>query len=111
MPEIATDPPASSSNRLYPTPRVQEARLFGPDPFLPRARGARALRQGKLRQSARVRLARHSPSQAAPAGSCGPAAECADAVGSARPQTASVAGPRPTIPAAAARLFRGAVAA
>ena len=41
MPEIAADPPASSCNRLYPGPRFQESQLLGPDPFLPRARGAR----------------------------------------------------------------------
>jgi hypothetical protein len=41
MPEIATDPPASSCNRLYPRLRFQESQLLGPDPFLPRAREAR----------------------------------------------------------------------
>jgi len=57
MPEIATDPPASPCNR------VQESRLFGPGPFLPRARGARALRQGKLRsrQIERHRFRRQVP--------------------------------------------------
>ena len=33
--------PASSCNRLYPRPRIQESQLLGPDPFLPRAREAR----------------------------------------------------------------------
>lgn len=41
MPEIATDPPASSCYRLYSRPRFQESQLLGPDPFLPRARDAR----------------------------------------------------------------------
>ena len=41
MPEIATDPPASSCNRLYPRPRFEESQLLGPDLFLPRARDAR----------------------------------------------------------------------
>jgi hypothetical protein len=41
MPEIATDPPASSCNRLYPSSRFQESQLLGPDPFLPHAQGAR----------------------------------------------------------------------
>jgi hypothetical protein len=53
MPEIATDPPASSCYRLYPRPRFQESQLLGPDPLLPRARGARTFRQSKLGQSAR----------------------------------------------------------
>ena len=72
MPEIATDPPASSCNRLYPMPRLQESQLFGPDPLLPRAREARErfaigpFRQRKLGQPARP-AARYSQSQAAPA--------------------------------------------
>lgn len=41
MPEIATDPPMSSCNRLYSRRRFQESQLLGPDPFLPRAREAR----------------------------------------------------------------------
>jgi hypothetical protein len=41
MPEIATDPPASSCNRLYPRSRFEESQLLGPDPSLPRARDAR----------------------------------------------------------------------
>ena len=41
MPEIATDPPASSCNRLYPRPRFQESQLLCPDLSLPRAREAR----------------------------------------------------------------------
>jgi hypothetical protein len=68
MPAIATDPPASSCNRLYPRRRFQESQLLGPDPFLPRARRARAFRhrafrQRKLGQSARP-AARYSQSQA-----------------------------------------------
>src|SRR4029077_8405505 len=46
MPEIVADPPASSCNRLYPEPRFQESQLHGPDRFPPRARDARAFRQG-----------------------------------------------------------------
>jgi len=46
MPEIVADPPASSCNRLYPEPRFQESQLLGPDRFPPRARDARAFRQG-----------------------------------------------------------------
>ena len=53
MPESATDPSASSCNRLYPRPRFEESQLLGPDPFLPRPRDARAFRQRKLGQSAR----------------------------------------------------------
>jgi hypothetical protein len=41
MPEIATDPPMSSCNRLYSRRRFQESQLLGPDPFLPRTRDAR----------------------------------------------------------------------
>jgi hypothetical protein len=102
MPEIATDPPASSCNRLHPRPRFQESQSLGPDLLSPRAR---ALREGKLRQSAGP-AARHSQSQAARARSGGPAAERAGAVGSPRPQAASVAGPRRATLAAAARCHR-----
>ena len=37
MPEIVTDLPASSCNRLYPRPRFQEVQSLEPDPFLRRA--------------------------------------------------------------------------
>ncbi len=54
MPELATDPPASSCYRLYPRPRFQESLLLGPDPSsVSRARRARTFRQGKLGESAR----------------------------------------------------------
>jgi len=55
MPEVATDPPASSCNRLYPRPRFQQSQLLGPDLHLPRARDARGCSaHGKLRQPARA---------------------------------------------------------
>ncbi|MGC1890967.1 MAG: hypothetical protein WA709_33650, partial [Stellaceae bacterium] len=41
MPEIATDPPASSCNLLYPKTRFQESQQLGPDPVSSRARDAR----------------------------------------------------------------------
>jgi hypothetical protein len=106
MPEIATDPPASSCNRLYPRPQIQGSQLLGPDPLsASRARGARTFRQRKLRQSARA-AARHSQSKAARARSRGSAAGRAGAVGSARPQAASVAAPRRATLAAAAHCHR-----
>jgi hypothetical protein len=98
MPDIAADPPDSSC--LLPRGGIVENQRVGPDPFSPRARGTRALRQGKLGQPAGP-AARHPQSQAARARSCDPAARRAGAVGSARPQAPSAAAARRAIVAAA----------
>ena len=105
MSEIVADLPDPPSSLLFSGYGIEEYQSFGPDLFLPRARRARALRQGKLRQPARP-AARRPQSQAARAGSCRPAAERAGAVGSARPQASSVAPPRRATVAAAARFHR-----
>ena len=98
MPNIDTDPPDSSW--LFSSAVIVDNQPLGPDPFSPRARRARAPRQGKLGQP-RGPAARHPQSQAARARSCDPAAERAGAVGSARPQAPSAAAARRAIVAAA----------
>ena len=105
MPEIVADPPLSSCYHLFSGPRIQEHQQLAPDSLSPRARRARALREGKLRQSAGA-AARHPQSQAAGARSCRSAAERAGAVGAARPQASSVAAPRRAALAAAARAYQ-----
>ena len=79
MPEIATDPPTSSCNRLYPRLRFQESQSLGPDPFLPRARRAGAFAMGNSGNPPGA--ARQAQSQAAPARSFSPAAERAGRCG------------------------------
>jgi hypothetical protein len=74
MPEIVADPPDPSCYHLFPGSRIQEFQLLGPDPFSPRGRDPRAVREGKLGQSVRA-ATRHSQSQAARARSCGPAGQ------------------------------------
>src|SRR5271166_3865269 len=75
MPNIDPEPPDPSCSRLLPRGGITEHQLLGPDPFfVSHARRTRALRQGELRQPAGP-AARHRQTQAARAGSCGPAAE------------------------------------
>jgi hypothetical protein len=56
MPQIVADPlwrPVTACFRLFLGPGIQKSQLFDLDPFLPRARVARAALQEKLRQPAR----------------------------------------------------------
>jgi hypothetical protein len=66
MPEAIADPPSPCCSKLLSEPRIEASQSLGPDRFLPRAR---ALRRGKLGQSARP-AARHPQSHAARARSC-----------------------------------------
>lgn len=54
MPQIVADPLSPSCYPLFPEPGIQESQELDPDPFLPRARRARAVCEGDLRQSARA---------------------------------------------------------
>jgi len=101
MPEIVADPRLPSSSPLLAGSGIQESQQLGPDPFLSRARCARALRARKLRQPVRP-ATRHPQSEATRARSRGPAAERAGAVESARPEASSVAALRRATIAAAA---------
>ena len=69
MPEIVADQLLPSCYHLFPRPGILESQLLSPDLFLPRARHARAFRQGEFRQPARA-VARHPQPQAAGARSC-----------------------------------------
>ena len=52
MPEIVADPLLPSCYHLFSRSGIEESQQRGPDPSLPRARGARTLRQGQLQQPA-----------------------------------------------------------
>jgi hypothetical protein len=41
MPEIVAEQLLPSRYQLFPRPGIEESQLLGPDPFVPRARGAR----------------------------------------------------------------------
>ena len=86
--------PDPSCSVLLPKIGIQEFQPLGPDPALPRARRARAVRQRKLRQPAGP-AARHPQPQAARPRSRCLAVEPAGAVEAARPQAAFVAAARP----------------
>ena len=101
MTETIADPPLPSCHPLFPRFGIEEYQLLDPDPLLPRAQ-ARAKRSsgnpgGRPRGMPDPRRRNRS---------CGPAAGRAGAVGSARPQTASVAAPRRATLAAADRCHR-----
>jgi hypothetical protein len=63
MPEIVADPPVASCSRLYSGEGIEESQQLAPDLSRPRARRARALREGQLGQSTRP-AARYPQSEA-----------------------------------------------
>lgn len=106
---VSPSAPASCYPPVFKT-EIEEAQSLSPDLFSSRARRARALRQGPLRQPRRP-PARHSQPQAPPTRFYCPVAEPSGAVGFARPQALSVPPLCTAIVAASARLRRSGRAA
>ena len=103
MSEIVVDPPVPSCYLLFSGPGIEESQSVDPDPFLPRDARGRFARRSSGNPAGRPRgipnPKRREPDLAARPLSAG-------AVGSHRPQAATVAAPRRATLAAAARSHR-----